>query len=412
MKSAHPIAAGLHVAVLGPMSLELLDLRPGQHVSLPAGYPAPIISSIVNGYLNEGMRVTAITTSLDIDSIQVIANGNLTVIVVPRTGPRSALRMFASERSAMVDAVREARPDVIHAHWTYEFAAAALDSGVPALITIRDDATKVLRYSASSTWRDPDLVDRVSYLALRASLDRRVRHLGRYFSAPSDYIAHRIKSDDGRQVRVIPNFLHHDRLPSALPQADREKVIITVSNGFRGHKNVPAAIQAFANTGLSDSGWRCELVGAQLEPGGRAEVWATRHRFDDGVEFVGPTAYQDVLRRIGQAYLMLHPALEESFGMTVLEAMALGTPVVGGLSAGNVPVLLAGGAGVLCDARSPAAMGVATDRLVHDTALWRSVSDTAAMRAMDEYDRDRVISMYAQYLTDIASAGQWGARSS
>lgn len=401
MATAQPFALALHVAVIGPMSLDLLDLRSEQHRTLPVGYAAPIVSSIVNGYLNEGMRVTAITTSSGIDKTEVFANGNLMVIVVPRTGPRSALRMFATERAAIVAAVREARPDVIHAHWTYEFAAAALESGVPTLTTIHDDATKVLRYSALRTWRDPDLVDRVSYLTLRAMLDSHVRHGGRYFSAPSGYIANRIKGGGRRQVRVIPNFLQLDDLPPAVPRVERAKTIITVSNGFRGRKNVPAAIRAFAKTGLSDLGWRYELVGAQLEPGGPAEMWASRHGVDAGIEFVGPASYGDTLNRIGRASLMLHPALEESFGMTVLEAMALGTPVIGGSVAGNIPALLDGGAGILCDVRSPEAIGAELRRLTGDSVLWESVSDAAVVRASTAFGSSRALSMYTDYLLDI-----------
>ncbi|MDO8879944.1 MAG: glycosyltransferase [Coriobacteriia bacterium] len=408
MKAAPHNATDLHVAVLGPMSLDLLELGPQRHASLPVGYPAPIISSIVSGYLDEGMRVTAITTSAGIDETLVFANGSLTVIVVPRTGPRSALRMFATERSAIVYALRGVQPDVVHAHWTYEFAAAALDSGVPALITVHDDATKVLRYCATRTWQDPDLLDRVSYLTLRALLDSRIRYRGRYFSAPSGYIANRIQVSNTRQVRVIPNFLNPDNLPFAVPQVDREKTIVTVSNGFRGRKNVPAAIRAFAESGLSELGWRYELVGAQLEPSGPAEDWASHHGLDARVEFVGTTTYSDTLNRIARASFMLHPALEESFGMTVLEAMALGTPVIGGSSAGNIPALLDGDAGILCNVRSPEAIGAEIRRLAGDSMLWKSVSDTAAERATKRYGRDRIVRIYAEYLMDIVCEEQRG----
>jgi glycosyltransferase involved in cell wall biosynthesis len=48
------------------------------------------------------------------------------------------------------------------------------------------------------------------------------------------------------------------------------------------------------------------------------------------------------------------PTLEESFGMTVLEAMARSVPVVGGHSSGAVPWLLDfGRAGELTDVRRP-----------------------------------------------------------
>jgi hypothetical protein len=44
--------------------------------------------------------------------------------------PGRALDAFRVERQALVATLAALRPDVVHAHWTYEFALAALDSGL------------------------------------------------------------------------------------------------------------------------------------------------------------------------------------------------------------------------------------------------------------------------------------------
>jgi glycosyltransferase involved in cell wall biosynthesis len=52
--------------------------------------------------------------------------------------------------------------------------------------------------------------------------------------------------------------------------------------------------------------------------------------------------------------MLLHPALEEACPMSILEAMALGLPVIGGIHSGGVPwVLDAGRSGFLTDVRKP-----------------------------------------------------------
>ena len=51
-----------------------------------------------------------------------------------------------------------------------------------------------------------------------------------------------------------------------------------------------------------------------------------------------------------QIDVLVHPSLEEAFGIAVADAMALGIPVIGGLNSGAVPWLLGEGTcGMLCD---------------------------------------------------------------
>ena len=69
---------------------------------------------------------------------------------------------------------------------------------------------------------------------------------------------------------------------------------------------------------------------------------------------------------IAAADAVLHPAREEAFGMVVLEAMASGTPVVGGWSSGNVPCLLGGGCGLMCDVTRDVDVAAALAALLAD----------------------------------------------
>lgn len=389
----------MHIGVLGPMTLDMLPLRNDQIAALPAGYPSPIISSIVTGYLSRGMRVTAITTSIGIDRSRVFENGPLTLAVVPRATPRSALRMFRAERTEMSGMLATCRPDALHAHWTYEFAAAALDSGIPTLITVHDHAATVFRMK-------PD-----AYRFLRLVLNYSVLRRGRYFSAPSPYMTSRLSLRADRMIRTVHNFCGPETRSLVEHAGLGRQAIVTVSNGFSGRKNVGAAIEAFALSGASDRGWEYELIGQGLEPGGLANRWAASHGLESGLRFRGPLPYMETLSTICSSALMLHPALEESFGMTVLEAMVLGTPVIGGESAGNVPHLLAGGAGVLCDVRSPQAIAAGLELLIGDHEMAAHVASLARIRGEECFGREAALDCYIDYLACL-STNQWGADSS
>lgn len=391
-----------HIAVLGPMSLDLLPVHlPPELRSLP-GYPAPIISSIINGYLDQGMRVTAITTSAGLNQTMISRGDGLTLAVVPRLGPRSALRMFDAERGAMLKVLVAEQPDVLHAHWSYEFAAAALDSRLPTLITVRDHAPTILMMTVRDGTAEPsDRFKRVTYRLLRLLLNNEVLRRGQHFSAPSPYMRDLMPSRRMHRTRVVPNFFSPSLQDHAVPLGCRDQRIITVSNGFGGRKNVTRALGAFARSPLPADGWVYELIGDQLGPGGPAEDWAQQHGLTAGVRFRGQVPYEEALEAVASASVMLHPSLEESFGMTVLEAMALGTPVVGGVQSGNVPELLREGAGLLCDMQSVESIAEALGSLTIDPELARKTAERGRVVAEASYSQDAAVASYLAYLTDI-----------
>lgn len=380
----------MHVGVLGPMTLSLLPLPEAQLATLPQGYPAPIISSIVNGLLERGATVTAFTTSVGVTDTQVWENDNFRLVVVPRQRPRSAFTMFQAERRAILDALYLYRPDVLSAHWSYEFAAAAVDSGIPSLITIRDHAATILR------------MKRDVYRLLRLALNGDVLRRGRYFSVTSPYMLQLLPSRTRRATSVISNFCDESLIACAdRDWAERKRVIVTVSNGFGGRKNIAMAIKAFAESGAIEHGWKYLLLGDQLGPGEEAHLWAERHGLATGVTFLGRIPYEAVLREVGSARMMIHPAREESFGMTVLEAMQLGTPVIGGESAGNVPHLLAQGAGVLCCIESSGPIAAAVASLIADDDLAQEIGLRGRARATELFGRRVAIDGYMTYLAEI-----------
>src|SRR5665647_1192622 len=122
----------MHVAVCGPISLELLESQ-GVGVFHSRGYPFPMTAHLALAYLARGHQVSVITTGTDISEPEYRSGSEgLDVWVVP-SRPRArdrALDFFAHERSGVAKAIKQANPDVVHAHWSYEFALAARDVGL------------------------------------------------------------------------------------------------------------------------------------------------------------------------------------------------------------------------------------------------------------------------------------------
>ena len=79
------------------------------------------------------------------------------------------------------------------------------------------------------------------------------------------------------------------------------------------------------------------------------------------------------------ARMLIQPSFEEGFGMTVLEAMAVGVPVVAA-NRGALPDVL-GEAGILVDPDEPAQIAVAIERVLDDDALASALSAKGVLRA-------------------------------
>ena len=73
--------------------------------------------------------------------------------------------------------------------------------------------------------------------------------------------------------------------------------------------------------------------------------------------FLGPIPAVEIPEFMCSLDVFVSPSLEESFGMTLIEAIMQGTPVVGGSASGAVPwVLNFGEAGELVNVQDPASI--------------------------------------------------------
>jgi len=179
--------------------------------------------------------------------------------------------------------------------------------------------------------------------------------------------------------------------------------VASVLTGWKGLKNGPAALKAFEILRRSVPDARLLLFGHDYAPGGPAETWARQNDLTAGVEFAGPAPNRDLLRRLAQeADVLLHPSLEESFGMAIAEAMALGLPVVGGKHSGAVPALLEyGRAGELVDVRSPSEIANALALLAADSDRRQKLGARAFESALQRFSGDVVFKQYEEIYQKI-----------
>jgi glycosyltransferase involved in cell wall biosynthesis len=117
-------------------------------------------------------------------------------------------------------------------------------------------------------------------------------------------------------------------IPNGVPdrtQAELESTTVLMLQRLESEKAPEVGIRAWSMSGLGGRGWRLMIAG---DGGLRPSLARTAHALGvaDSVEFLGNVADTD--RLLAGASVLLAPAPAEPFGLSVVEAMAHGIPVV------------------------------------------------------------------------------------
>jgi glycosyltransferase involved in cell wall biosynthesis len=160
------------------------------------------------------------------------------------------------------------------------------------------------------------------------------------------------------RVTVVP--LGADGYPEASqePSEVYERGLFVVVGGFHRYKNVDVAVRALGKLAGGGS--------VRLVITGRPPALALR---PPGVEFSGYLSESDLRGLIQRATAVLVPSRYEGFGLPVVEAQAIGTPVLSS-NAASLPEVAGAGA-VLLDPDDVEGWAREMERLATDTA-WRA----------------------------------------
>ena len=121
----------------------------------------------------------------------------------------------------------------------------------------------------------------------------------------------------------------------------------------------------------------------------------------DAVRFTGER--EDIPEILGAVDLLVLPSIEEPFGRSIIEAMAMGTPVIATDVGGPVEILSHGETGLLAPPRDPAAWAGAIAEVVERPDAARARALRARAVAAERFAADRHARAMARVLDDTAS---------
>ncbi len=201
------------------------------------------------------------------------------------------------------------RPDVVHAHMT-----AADVVAVATRPLVRRPVVSTLHFAQR---RGHDALTRRMYAVLPHLITVEIA------------ISRTVAEAAGGSPQVILNGVPEPA--DAGHDVERDPVVLVVQRLER-EKDTSTALRAFAASGLAERAWQLHVCGDGSERQ-RLEDLARDEGIDEATRFLGHV--DDPGRRMVRASLLVASAVCEPFGLTVVEAMSRGLPVVATGSGGH-----------------------------------------------------------------------------
>jgi glycosyltransferase involved in cell wall biosynthesis len=300
----------------------------------------------------------------------------------PGFDPRVPWRMAALIRSHGVA--------VLHAHQYTPFFYSAL------AVLLARTGTRVIFTEHGRHY--PDVVSRRRRLLNRLVFSR----LADYVTAVCDFSARAVRERDGfrsARIEVIENGIDVQRYQ---PEGDRDALkhslglrtdrrYVAVVARFHPVKDHRMLLRAFADVARSIEDVDVLLVGdGPLR--GELEALVGELGLSSRVRFLGVRS--DVPALLAASDVFALASVSEAASITLLEAMASGTPVVVTNVGGNPEIVRDGVDGLLTPRGDAGAMAAALARTLSDRPAARARAASAAARVRDLYRLDRTIERY------------------
>lgn len=357
---------------------------------LPNNNNAPAPSLIAKGLIADGHFVRLFTVG---NTNHVYTSEQVEIVIIKCSGLFSKFLFFSELKKAyaLYRAIKVYHSDlnVLHSHWTYHTALATIPfaNKIATFCTVRDWTPTIRKYLPSFWQRvriynsllcarvrnKMDCLPYINYICYPVSFiiallpntlwyskglinNVVLNNKNIHFIGNSPYTQKLISSKIVQTVPCIMNPIDDSHLLFGDKIFPNKLRIITIQSMLENRKNVDVLMQAFSNILRYDTKAELWFMFSKpmdiLKSMSAYKIWEERGWLKN-VRFLCDIPHNDIFQYIDQCTMLVHPALEESFGNIIIEGLMRKTPVIGGEQSGAVPYLLGyGERGYICDITS------------------------------------------------------------
>lgn len=304
--------------------------------------------------------------------------------------------------SRLVDVIQNAQIDVLHVHYAIPHAYAAymakkmlLDIGIQIPIV--------------TTLHGTDITLVGSHPFYRPAVTFSINHSDRVTAVSESLRQDTLRLFDIKtKIEVIPNFIDTEKINrvgkpcvrSLLAQKE-EKILTHISN-FRPLKRIMDVIKIFEGLS-SEIDCKLMMVGEGPEKV-KAIEYVEKTGLEDKILFLGNS--NEIDKVLCYSDLFLLPSEKESFGLSALEAMAHGVPVISSNAGGISEVNIDGVSGYLADIGDVDSMVVRAKELLSNDALHAQFKKQAKEQA-SKFSLEKIIGKYETIYSDAVASIQF-----
>lgn len=270
---------------------------------------------------------------------------------------------------------REHQFDIVHTHNTYPHlyaTVAARWAGVPVVVQTRHGQRaghgwkSSLQYRWAAKWVDRIVTvsDDAAKLCITADL------------IPAGKVTRIWNGIDLSQFRFT---------------GPRDELVAMAVARLSAEKDFPTLLRAMTLVLPRVPGLKLKIVGDGPERAA-LEALATELKLNDAVQFLGER--RDVPELLTQAGFFVTSSLTEGISLTLLEAMAVGLPVVATNVGGNPEIVVDGETGRLAPAANPQALAEAIVRMCEERSQWPELGRAGCDRVAEHFDIRRMARDY------------------
>jgi glycosyltransferase involved in cell wall biosynthesis len=194
-------------------------------------------------------------------------------------------------------------------------------------------------------------------------------------------------TEPGVKLVLIPNCIDPSMLPLAVPSKQGIRTAL-----FLGwvipNKGVEELVKAWVR--LDPLGWRLDIVGP-YNKSYRDTLLAARTPAN--LRFLGQLPHDEAMKRMAACDLFVFPSYTEGFPNAVLEAMALGRPIIA-TDVGAIPEMLSDGAGILVRIRDIDGLVKEMARVMGSDEMRSRMGNVAYNKAHELYSLNTIFQSY------------------